>query len=240
MNVTYHSIMTHTPKNNLSKNQHPENDLFSTIFGIDATEVFTPSERETMKQQEIFRSKMSKMLKNEKLRLLSILDTVIIAKDLQKKDYVLTNKEGKIISQNYTEIDMYPSENHIAVKNSDDKWGLVNLTTGGETIPCRYKKVHNFENGFGSAMDDTGLWGYFNAKGEQITPFLYESCDDFVEGRAAVKKNGLWGFIDENGYEMIPCIYDDVERFDKGVANVRRDFQNYVVDLQGRERKNER
>ena len=51
---------------------------------------------------------------------------------------------------------------------------------------------------------DTDKYGFANAKGQIVIPFLYDSAFDFKEGVARVSKNGKDEFIDKSGRTVLP------------------------------------
>ena len=56
--------------------------------------------------------------------------------------------------------------------------------------------------------------------GNLIAPLIYEDCDGFSEGLAAVEENGKYGYIDKNGKVVIPMQYDFCHPFSEGRSKV--------------------
>lgn len=103
----------------------------------------------------------------------------------------------------------------------DDKYGFIN-EKGEEIIPCKYKAVGNFYDGFALVIDDNGKFGFINKSGSAVIPCIYDnnfSIDDllvfavlgefgnapirfyngFIGGLCRVTKDGRPGFVDKEG-----------------------------------------
>lgn len=65
-----------------------------------------------------------------------------------------------------------------------------------------------------------GKWGFIDTTGKEVIPFIYEWCEEFEEGLAAVGFNGKAGFIDKSGILVFPAEFDEVENFREGFAEV--------------------
>lgn len=83
-----------------------------------------------------------------------------------------------------------------------------------------------------------------NSKGEQLTPFKYNSQSSkfyyypnrphvFNEGMAAVQFEGKYGFIDRNGDEAIPFEYSSTYGFQDGLAFVTNSYGGGFIDKEG-------
>lgn len=81
------------------------------------------------------------------------------------------------------------------------KWGIYDLETGKEIVPCKYDYIRSEQDGIFA----------FNIGG------LYENdkLDDI--------KGGKWGFVDTTGKEIIHAQYNAVSTFEDGVAQVTKD-----------------
>lgn len=77
-----------------------------------------------------------------------------------------------------------------------DLQGLYRLSDGEHFVPCLYKKVLSYKNGFARVIDLAGNLRYVGQNGDYIfdreLPFVPELCDDF----------------DENGKAYIACLID--------------------------------
>lgn len=72
-----------------------------------------------------------------------------------------------------------------------DLQGLYRLSSGKSILPCIYKKVLSFKNGFARAIDLAGRLIYVSEDGDRLfdyeLPFVQELCDDFDEdGKASI------------------------------------------------------
>jgi hypothetical protein len=56
-----------------------------------------------------------------------------------------------------------------------------------------------------------GRYGYVGADGTELTPFMFDWAEPFVDGLAAVRVNGLIGFIDSDGFMAISPRFDGDE-----------------------------
>ena len=87
--------------------------------------------------------------------------------------------------------------------NKSGKWGVFNLTTKKEIIPCKYDFVRPEEDGIFA----------FNVGGKNIIEKEYGTFG--VDG-------GKWGYVDTTGKEVIAAQYDNVTGFTDGVAQVMK------------------
>ena len=70
--------------------------------------------------------------------------------------------------------------------------------------------------------------------GNLIAPLIYDDCNGFSEGLAAVnEKNGKYGYIDKNGKVVIPMQYDFSARFSEGRAKVLENNKHGYIDRNG-------
>ena len=72
-----------------------------------------------------------------------------------------------------------------------DLQGLYRLSNSKSILPCIYKKVLSFKNGFARAIDMAGRLIYVSEDGDSLfdceLPFVQELCDDFDEdGKASI------------------------------------------------------
>ena len=76
-------------------------------------------------------------------------------------------------------------------------------------------------------------WGYIDKSGNEVTPLMYNSSDEFREGFAMVRLIHKFGFIDKTGEEVIPVIYDGAMFFSEGLAPVKLNDKWGCVDTTG-------
>lgn len=77
-----------------------------------------------------------------------------------------------------------------------------------------------FEDNALRIWDESFKYGYLNKNGELITPFKFDSANNFSEGYASVKLGDKWGFIDKNGEMVINPKYGYASSFKNGLAVV--------------------
>ena len=104
----------------------------------------------------------------------------------------------------------YFDENYKWIKGSvatNGKWGLVDLKTGKELIPCKYEAVGSVSEDLatfnvggirtGAIEEPTtgGKWGYVTLDGKEIIPAQYDQVSAFSDGCAQVQVNGIASII---------------------------------------------
>lgn len=113
---------------------------------------------------------------------------------LYKSQYLPVSKGIEIRYGDYHKIEEI-------VKNG--KWGVYDLKTGKEVVPCQYDYVGSEEEGIfafnkegrynGNKIDEIsgGKWGFVDITGKEIVSAQYESVSAFTDGVAQVKKDGV-------------------------------------------------
>jgi len=117
----------------------------------------------------------------------------------------------------------------------------------GNTSYESIKKKNVFKNGLLDYYNDVkllkkanglikvkidGLWGFCNAKGEEIIPCKYTKARFFNDGVAYVSRDGKVGFVNEKNVECIPVMYDDAcPSMTEGKAGVLLDGKAGYVDI---------
>lgn len=118
--------------------------------------------------------------------------------------------------------------NNVAVAwNGNDyhQTGLVN-DHGNTLIPPHYDTVkeqgmrYSESNLIGVEKD--GKYGFYNIKLKKLTiPLIYDDCNYFFEGLAAVKKNGKWGVINTSGQVVVPLLYEKANFVEPGGKKIQ-------------------
>ena len=130
---------------------------------------------------------------------------------LRKGNRIVTQQNGKwgIILADGTgtwtiepQYDYIGYPHHLTAVCKDDKWGVLDVSTGEFLIPLECDMVYGdrgimFVNGLGSYKKD-GKIGIIRLDGA-FTEALYEDTDFEPEGPVKVKLNGQWGFINAQG-----------------------------------------
>lgn len=60
------------------------------------------------------------------------------------------------------------------------------------------------------ALNDDGLWGYIDEKGQMVLPAVYQEALPFTGKAAWVKQDGLWGAVDAEGGFVVPAEYESI------------------------------
>ncbi|MDV4258642.1 WG repeat-containing protein [Acinetobacter baumannii] len=123
----------------------------------------------------------------------------------------------------------------LIIVNKNGKRGIINLE-GKLIIPTEYDddvSSFDFNRGKIAAYTKNGSCGYITDQNQLVINNIYEKCNTFYEGRAAVKKNNKWGVIDQNGKLILDFIYDEIDRFSEGLAAVRLNGKYGYIDKNG-------
>ncbi len=78
-------------------------------------------------------------------------------------------------------------------------------------------------------------WGYIDTSGKTVIPCIYEWCEDFSEGLAAVGLNGKAGFINKAGLQVFPFEFEEADNFSDGFAEVTLNGKSGVVRRTGKQ-----
>ncbi len=78
-------------------------------------------------------------------------------------------------------------------------------------------------------------WGFIDTTGKVRIPCIYEWCEDYNEGLAAVGFNGKAGYISKNGTQVFPFLFDETESFSQGLAEVMKNGKYGVVRNTGKQ-----
>lgn len=133
------------------------------------------------------------------------------------------NAEGKKINKEDYKIDNYDffgMDSLLLVKNKLGKDLFIN--TNGDVVidASKYKEVEFFSNGLAAVKNDEGKWGYINAKGATVIPFIYNEAKNFSKISAMVKT--------DEGYQLIDHKNKVIKKFDEGFSSysIKKDAEN--------------
>jgi hypothetical protein len=118
---------------------------------------------------------------------------------------------------------------------SDHKLGAIDQT-GRYVIAPKYEhRDYTSATMFleGVAFICSGLCGYVDRTGREMTEFKYTDGGLFSEGLAPVCLGDKWGFIDKSGKEVIRPIYEEVNGFSQGVAEVTLNGRQFYINKWG-------
>lgn len=103
------------------------------------------------------------------------------------------------------------------------KYGFVD-TLGNIVVPVKHNYIsNNFQEGL-VCVAIGNKYGFFNKKGENVVPYLYEDATDFYRGVAGVKLKGLYGYIDKTGRNITEIKYAEIAAFIEGIAFVKTPY----------------
>lgn len=108
---------------------------------------------------------------------------------------------------------------------------------GNEILPTEYSHVGTCQDGTIPVSWQASLYGFYNQKGEKLTPYQYLSYGDSIEGLRVVTMDGdegkvLYGAVNRYGNEVIPLEYSGITSFYNGRALIGRGFAsngNYQI-----------
>lgn len=84
-----------------------------------------------------------------------------------------------------------------------------------------------------------GKYGFQDAEGKEIIPYIFQYAEDFEFGLSKVQANDKWGFINAQGKEVIPVKFERVGNFNgevvpvssnKGIAFFNREGRQVTSD----------
>ncbi len=120
-------------------------------------------------------------------------------------------------------------------KSGDDFISYDKNLTQQFRLPAGVTFIGPFKESRAKVINQYGLMGFINEKGEQVIPCKYSLTGDFHSGRAIFRNlNGMFGYLDADGQEIIPATYKFVSDFDsKGYSAVVKDKQFGFMHLSG-------
>lgn len=137
---------------------------------------------------------------------------------LKGKWGLIDQKGNTILPFEYTKAYFDELENvRIVMKNG--RYGLVDLTTGKEALPCIYENLFYAESLYDMpqaiVVVKNKKAGIVNFAGHEIVTCQFDNNKEpftpLESGFFRVKQNTLAGVIDGKGKLIVPCQFDDVE-----------------------------
>jgi len=75
--------------------------------------------------------------------------------------------------------------------------------------------------------------GYLDLRGDLAIPLIYDDCETFSHGLAAVRRAGKWGYLDRDGHTALPFMFDEAGPFASGLAPARIGNDSGFIDRSG-------
>lgn len=125
----------------------------------------------------------------------------------------------------------FADEDLIAVKNSNQKYGIINMQ-GEMEISFEYDNISRFHDGI-SAVDSNGKSFYIDKEGKTITDMVFQNTYAFQEEMGGVQNNNLWGYIDLHGNLSIEYQFEEIHLFQEGMAAVKHNGKWGFIDKNG-------
>lgn len=132
----------------------------------------------------------------------------------------------------------------LALVSKGGKYGVLNLRTLSEIIPCQYEYSwgqRDFEIAFAGEdllwLKKNGKYALINGHGNPLTGYLYSEVFNNVKYEICpVCKNGEWGFVDKTGKELPNSFHRDGIYYASGKAAFYRSGFNWIYfDTNGNE-----
>lgn len=111
------------------------------------------------------------------------------------------NNDAWLVEPSYDVIDIDSTCIHAGIKIGNGKsmhWKLYDFN-GLLLYSNILTDYHAYANGLIAVKSTSNLWGFINAKGETVIPFVYNRVDDFENGLCKVEKNGQQLVINKSG-----------------------------------------
>jgi len=142
----------------------------------------------------------------------------------------------------------HAGEHHVQVRKND-KWGLFNIDTYVEDIPCDYFEGATphlefmfYSNSEYAAVKKDGLYGYIDKHNQLVIDYSFHYAESFSDGRAIVKTSGMigdypdegiWGVIDSKGV-LLSDGYQKLLPFREGLSAAYKNGKWGFIDKEGK------
>jgi hypothetical protein len=171
------------------------------------------------------RKRLIPMVKNGKWGFIDTLGNWAIEPKFQKVDQF---HEGKALAGNGNKLgyidllgewyiepqydDGFAFQNHVATVEKNGKLGMINHYGQMMLLP-NYTDLGEMLYGRIFFESDSGLYGYFDKRGNVAIEPQFSSAYDFENGLARVKVDTTWSVIDTAGQLLFPPRFDQVSLF---------------------------
>ena len=150
---------------------------------------------------------------------------------LIKKDgkYFLIGYGGATVAElsEYDHVSQGISHLHVT---KDGMHGILD-NSGKVIIPPEYERAEFF--GKWARVKKDGKWSFTDAGGHVISPFIYDSVGNFIDGTAPFSIDGKYGLLDISGGHIAEPIYDWVFYRYNGYATVEMGGKHGMINTRG-------
>lgn len=124
------------------------------------------------------------------------------------------------------------------IRSNDGSLGFID-SSGKVAFKGKYHNLSHFSEGLvvvDHEANGSVRCGFLNKMGEAVIMPIFESCEDFSEGKAGVVLNGKLGFIDRTGKFTIEPKFDPWSgvRFSDGLASLNFAGKKGYIESTGR------
>ena len=120
--------------------------------------------------------------------------------------------------------------------NLDGLWGLVDLRTGREILPVKYKRIFPSDDFSLFAVDLKNTSGVIDRSGKFTVPLgkydyiMYPLNSELI----LASNNGKFGIIDKSGKVINPFVYSEIGTFWNGIAYAIKGSKFGVINVSGK------
>lgn len=108
----------------------------------------------------------------------------------------------------------------LAYIKNNEKWGLINIKTGKETMPCIYDRLRYYDKNI-IKVTKNGKSGIINSKGDVVVPFEYDALwsfynTDYIASKKTPEGREIYTLFDYQGKKRLSGIegYKSLPYFD--------------------------
>ncbi len=172
---------------------------------------------------QLFNHNLILAMRHRKYGLVDVNDSIVLPFDFDKiygfyegrtvveqnKLFGVIDTNGKfVLPVNYKQVSC-STEGRYVLRDINGKIGFIDIETGIAS-KFSYQNMGCFSHSMVRAYRD-GKWGFLNAKGEEVTEFMFDEAYEFTElGYALIKIDGKFGAIDTTGKMVAQPIYSRI------------------------------
>ena len=118
----------------------------------------------------------------------------------------------------------------LAITRRKRFYGVID-EKGMSVIPHRFDRLTQEGDYF--KVKKNGRFGFYDSKGQEISPTIYSHVGKYIEGRARVRMGREIKFIDLTRHELPTPIFKWAKNYKYGLAVVKSDEGLGVIDYEG-------